>query len=467
MDIKEEPKMAKAPDIKHEFQQEVKPMVKQEVRPVASIKREPSPSMLFELLGDGGGPNRQLKTEEKAEEKKSRKKKKKKKKKRGTERGLEAIEERKKRRAGRKALKAQIRAAYGCKCDSLSRVTMFSSEGFADFDRLMALIIKTSNSPVGGIPHVGVSIVRLPCRRVTIAKEVDLTALEDNTSCITYQNQTTKLLHVSEGGVFTVCNEAIAGPVTAAQWETEVGKAEENYKKTLRRGRFIRELKSGELSTVYLGGVDGLLFVFLAPPGLTATTQLTLSFYPDIEVSRRLNVNRISISQLLGDEKEYVKPEGSRVTLRDRVSVGAPGSILPMRVERPGELSLDYLASGSCLFYGTGDPEPPQFIQQLSLYVLPHFLKSRSISFVEVTQVPGDMLVLFPGAYYACYNMGRNLTISTTYSIENPLIDNVVIPKMEGGVKRKMSEVSGETFVLAKRPKPSTTMVAAPATADA
>jgi hypothetical protein len=61
------------------------------------------------------------------------------------------------------------------------------------------------------------------------------------------------------------------------------------------------------------------------------------------EASTFLNASGIGLRQLL--------ESGSHLTTEnvpnDRVAVGGPGCISPMRYQPPGELSLSYLASGS------------------------------------------------------------------------------------------------------------------------
>src|SRR4051794_34294759 len=54
-----------------------------------------------------------------------------------------------------------------------------------------------------------------------------------------------------------------------------------------------------------------------------------------------------------------------------------------------------------------------------NLYMSPSFLDQHSIGFAEVTQTPGDMLVLFPFAYHQGYNMGENLALASNYALES------------------------------------------------
>jgi hypothetical protein len=64
------------------------------------------------------------------------------------------------------------------------------------------------------------------------------------------------------------------------------------------------------------------------------------------------------------------------------------------------------------------------------------------------------MLVLFPGAYYACCNKGLNLAVSTTYRMENAPVDNVAVPEAVEAVKKVSGELPwdilmhGETRIL-------------------
>jgi hypothetical protein len=64
----------------------------------------------------------------------------------------------------KEAMRALIKKTYGCDQDPESRVTVFcpSQEELGNFDTLMARVIKASRSHIGGVPHVGVSEIRLP-----------------------------------------------------------------------------------------------------------------------------------------------------------------------------------------------------------------------------------------------------------------------------------------------------------------
>src|SRR5579862_2079795 len=54
-----------------------------------------------------------------------------------------------------------------------------------------------------------------------------------------------------------------------------------------------------------------------------------------------------------------------------------------------------------------------------NLYLSPDFLRQHSIGFAEVTQTPGDMLVLLPFAYHQGYNMGENLALASNYALKS------------------------------------------------
>jgi len=70
------------------------------------------------------------------------------------------------------------------------------------------------------------------------------------------------------------------------------------------------------------------------------------------------------------------------------------------------------------------DPKVPtpamcsQFASHSKLYIPKETLIRNDIAFTEVTQYEGEMLIIFPFAYYQGFNAGPNITEEITYASE-------------------------------------------------
>ena len=91
------------------------------------------------------------------------------------------------------------------------------------------------------------------------AHEVDLTPLEDDTRCITYQIQTSKVVPGSEDCVFTIHDEASVGPVTVAQWEAEASEEAQGDHSSWKDRCLRCLLRLQEFKAVYMTGQNSPL----------------------------------------------------------------------------------------------------------------------------------------------------------------------------------------------------------------
>ncbi|KAI9772145.1 MAG: hypothetical protein M1839_002557 [Geoglossum umbratile] len=322
------------------------------------------------------------------------------------------------------AIKVLIKRAYGCDQDPGSKVTVFhpSRGEFDNFDRLMAQVIKASSFKIGGVSHVGVSDVRLPTSWIATAHKIDLATLTSDTRRIAYKTQSCKPVPGSEDSVFTVHDEASAGLVTVAQWEVEASVDTKGIHGCL-KDRCIRcSLRS-----------EGYKAVYMTVQNETKTPELA-------------NVNSIGLGQPPVSKLHplFENVPGARITM------GGPGYISTLQYQRPGGLSLNYLASGHRRRWIIVNPnskvklesklrriypDPPKnmsfesFIERERIYILPEFLRRHGIAFIDAFQQAGGMLVLFPGAYYASYSKDKTSSVSTTYNIDKASPSEQTVPR--------------------------------------
>ncbi|KAI9763571.1 MAG: hypothetical protein M1840_000433 [Geoglossum simile] len=335
----------------------------------------------------------------------------------------------------REAVRVLTKKAYGCDQDPESRVTVFCpTQGeLGNFAAIMFRVIKASGFRIGGVPHVGVSDIRLPTKfavrltsptlffRMVTTQEADPTAMEDDTKCITYRVQSGKTVPNSEDCIFRIHDEDTDEPVTVAEWGAEASKGFQTQQGYWKGGCFRCLLRSDEFKAVYVIGQNGT------------------------ETSRLLNTNSISLRQLLVSGPHLT----NEIVPSDWITVCGPGWVSPMQYQRPDELSLSYLASGSrrrWVIVGPNSKEELEnklrriypnvpdnmpfhtFIQQERIYILPEFLRRHGIAFEDISQGVDSMLVLFPGTYYASYSRGESFTVSTTYYMKNASQRRTAIP---------------------------------------
>ncbi|KAI9783650.1 MAG: hypothetical protein M1839_003498 [Geoglossum umbratile] len=272
-----------------------------------------------------------------------------------------------------------------CTRDARTNVTTFlpSKKGLSDFQKLLEEIVAASKAG----SHVGVTIIKVPEGR-----------------CVRTPGQFKLFIKaIPSDGVFSIRHgEKI--PVTPVGWE----KVRDRVGDIIDDNGLTQLLYRGEYRSVYVSNADAK------------------------ETSKLFAMDPVGLSQLPGNQLEYLDIAGMS---SDYIYLGAPGSIFTMHIEDYNIHSLNYLRSGEPKRWTIINPNSlpafeslirgllpglsncSQFVRHADLYILPRVLRDYGIDHVEVTQKPGDMLILFPFAYHQGYNMGENMAFANNYAI--------------------------------------------------
>ncbi|KAI9771734.1 MAG: hypothetical protein M1839_002748 [Geoglossum umbratile] len=304
--------------------------------------------------------------------------------------------------------------------DSESDVLTFrpSLEEFRDFPKFLTEALAASRAGPG--PHVGVCVVKVPQGGLNSSAPVGI-ARSRNSRCLQYFEQTSKVLDPNNSGVFRI-NHTTKGPTTITQWQKLVDGAMQEHGNTVGDDRMNDLFSQESLKAVYVSN--------------TAAKSISSLF----------SMDPIGLSELPGNQLQHLDIPGMS---SDYIYLGAPGSLFTMHLEDYNVHSFNYLRSGEPKRWVVVNPSSrtkfedlikatfpaipatcSQFMRHQNLYMSPSFLSQHSIGFAEITQTPGDMLVLFPFAYHQGYNMGENLALASNYALESeePLYERDYIP---------------------------------------
>ncbi|KAI9764605.1 MAG: Lysine-specific demethylase 4B [Geoglossum simile] len=293
--------------------------------------------------------------------------------------------------------------------DPESNVLTFhpSLEEFRDFPKFLTEALAASRADPDS--HVGVCVVKVPQGGLYSSGPAGI-ARSQNSRCLQYFEQTSKVLDPNTSGVFRI-NHVTKGPATIAQWQKLVGGVMREHGNMVGDGRMDDLLSQESLKAVYVSN--------------TAAKSISSLF----------DMDPIGLSELPGNQLQHLEIPGMS---SDYIYLGAPGSLFTMHLEDYNVHSFNYLRSGEPKRWVVVNPGSrtkfenvikatfptipaacSQFMRHQNLYMSPDFLRRHSIAFAEVTQTPGDMLVLFPFAYHQGYNTGENLALASNYALES------------------------------------------------
>ncbi|KAH0556762.1 hypothetical protein GP486_005449 [Trichoglossum hirsutum] len=309
---------------------------------------------------------------------------------------------------------------FMCTRDPDSDVLTFrpSLEEFHDFPKFLTEALAASRA--GPSSHVGLCVVKVPQGGLDSSGPAGI-ARSRNSRCVQYFEQTAEAMDSTDGGVFRI-NHATKGPTTILQWQKQVDAVTKVHGNAINDDRMMELLRQERLKAVYL------------------KLEVAKS------ISSLLAVDPIGLSHLPGNQLHDLDIPGMS---SDYIYLGAPGSLFTMHLEDYNVHSFNYLRSGKPkrwvvvnpgsrakfedLIKATFPKYPAscsQFMRHQNFYMSPSFLRKHSIGFVQVTQTPGDMMVLYPFAYHQGYNMGDNLAIASNFALESeePLYERGYVP---------------------------------------